>query len=265
MKKLTSSLAVLSALLIPLLSGCTVNSDSNPSLPNPGFTLITQRRNSLGIESPMPSTIVEGKQRRPLPPEATGTVRDFRDTSSPTVGLLPVPGGVAPAFWAIGVDNGPCAGQVAFGGVKRADYNYLTCTQLRLSFPFAFVPFSLTSSDMAHNWTVTGDGMSTSYGMPVLQVYDGYGNVVAQMMAMECGYAPETDAAPETTWMSGTCEGLWGLPSGTYTADIFNQTPDGEGAYVGFVSFTIVAEQPPPGPCSGYEYMGGGCETEVSY
>src|SRR2546421_2166893 len=110
-----------------LLNGCSSEPQSNPNLPNPGFTIITQRRNSLGIESPQPNTIVQGTQRRQLPPEATGTVRDFRGTSSPTVGLLPVPNGVAPAFWAIGEDNGPCAGQVAFGGVKRGDYNYLTC------------------------------------------------------------------------------------------------------------------------------------------
>lgn len=103
--------------------------------------------------------------------------------------------------------------------------------------------------------------MDTSYGMPMLQVYDWNGTVVAYMSAMECGSSPETDVAPATTWMSGTCEGIWGLPSGTYTADIWNQTPDGAGAYVGFISFTIVSDEPPPGPgpCWGYEGMGSGC------
>lgn len=263
MKKLTIAVATFCSPLVLLLSGCSSEPTSNPNLPNPGFTIVTQRRNSLGIESPMPNIIVQGTQRRQLPPEATGTVRDFRGTSSPTVGILPVANGVAPAFWAIGSDNGPCAGQVAFGGVKRGEYNYLTCAVVKLEFPFVFLPFSVSSTDPTGVWTITGTGMEDDYGMPVLQVYDIFGNFVAQMPATECGYTPETDTTPATTWMSGSSAPLMGLPSGSYTVDIWNQTPDGAGAYVGFADFEIYGDETPPdpgpGPCWGYEGMGNGC------
>lgn len=211
----------------------------------------------------MPNSIVQGTQRRPLPPEATGTKRDFRGTSSPTVGILPVADGVAPAFWAIGEDNGPCAGLVAFGGVKRASYNYLTCQSGRLGFPAVFILTSVSSADPTAVWTITGTEMSDAYGMPVLQVYDIFGNYITQMQAMECGYNAETEAAPATVWISGSTEALMGLPSGTYTLEIWNPSPDGVGTYAGFTSFDVYAEQPPsdpgPGPCWGYEGMGSGC------
>jgi hypothetical protein len=220
MKKLTIAFATFCSAVVLLLSGCSSEPTSNPNLPNPGFTIVTQRRNSLGIESPLPNIIVHGTQRRQLPGEATGTVRDFRGTSSPTVGILPVPNGVAPAFWEIGSDNGPCGGQTAFGGVKRGEYNYLTCAVVKLEFPFAFLPFSVSSTDPTGVWTITGTGMEDDYGMPVLQVYDIFGNFVAQMPATECGYTPETDTTPATTWMSGSSAPLMGLPSGSYTVDI---------------------------------------------
>jgi len=63
--------------------------------------------------------------------------------------------------------------------------------------------------------------------------------------------------------MSGSSAPLMGLPSGSYTVDIWNQTPDGAGAYVGFADFDIYGDEPPPdpgpGPCWGYEGMGNGC------
>ncbi len=105
--------------------------------------------------------------------------------------------------------------------------------------------------------------MSDEYGMPVLQVYDIFGNYITQMQATECGYDAETDIAPATVWISGSTAPLMGLPSGTYTLEIWNPTPDGVGTYGGFASFDVYDEQPPsdggPGPCWGYEGMGNGC------
>jgi|GEM_PF-2961094 len=260
MKKSTYTLTIFSLLFVLLLGGCS--SGPNPNLPDPGFTIVTQRRNSLGIESRQPNTAVFGNQTRPTFSDARGNVRTFRGITSPTVGLLPVPDGVAPAFWELGEESGPCLGQVTFGEMKRADFNYLTCAEFRLEFPLAFLPSSgLMSGDPTLVWTVTGTGMNTNYGMPMLQVYDVFGNVVAYVQATDCGYTPETDTTPEITWMSGNSSALAGLASGSYTADIWNQTPDGTGAYVGFVDFTIYGNEPPPSPdpCWGYEGMGNGC------
>ena len=74
MKKLSFALTTFCSLLVLLLNGCSSEPQSNPNLPNPGFTILTQRRNSLGIESPQPNTIVQGTQRRQLPPEANSAV-----------------------------------------------------------------------------------------------------------------------------------------------------------------------------------------------
>lgn len=259
MKKNKYTLTILSPLLVLLLCSCSPG--PNPNLPDPGFTIVTQRRDSLGIESAQPNTVVFGNQTRPTFSDPGGNVHSFRGISSATAALLPVPNGVAPAFWELGEESGPCAGQVTFGNIKRADYNYLTCSRFKLDFPFAFLPSSFASADPTLNWTVIGTGMSASYGMPMLQIYDMYGNVVAYVGATDCGYTPETDTTPETTWMSGNSAALAGLSSGSYTADIWNQTPDGSGAYVGFVDFAIYDNEPPPGPgpCWGYEGMGNGC------
>ncbi|HEX8474600.1 MAG TPA: hypothetical protein VF666_11245 [Pyrinomonadaceae bacterium] len=250
MKKFTFILKTFCVLLVLAVSGCTGGggTTSNPNLPNPGFTLITQTRSAFGIERPQPFTDVAGIQRRQLPPDATGFIRDFEATSSSS-GILPVANGVAPAFWAIGEGNGPCAGLVAFGGVKRGDYNYLTCNG-GLTFPFGFTPFGFSASEST-TWTATGVDMNTQYGMPMLQVYDAYGNMVAIMPATECGYTPESEEAPASTWMSGSSDAMMGLPSGSYTADIMNQSMDDTGTPIGFISFRIFSIEPPPDPCDG--------------
>lgn len=77
MLKLTSLALVLLAAAMSV--GCTM---SNSNLPDPGFTLVTIRRNSLGIESPAPGTLVSGSNTRPAAGDTVGNVKSFGQKAS---------------------------------------------------------------------------------------------------------------------------------------------------------------------------------------
>lgn len=97
MKMFKLTLLALVLLAAAMSAGCTF---SNPNLPDPGFTLVTVRRNSLGIESPVPGTVISGSNTRPGAGDAIGFVKSFglKASSAPS-GLIPIKDGFAPAFW----------------------------------------------------------------------------------------------------------------------------------------------------------------------
>lgn len=245
MKMLKTHILALVLLAAAMSAGCTF---SNPNLPDPGFTLVTSRRNSLGIESVVPGTVVSGSNTRPGAGDAVGNVKSFglKASSSPSA-LIPIKDGFAPAFWTFTVHNGRCFGQQASGGVKRADFNYLTCgPRDRISLPFAFVPLRLDAEAATTTFTITGDNMNAYYGMPTLQFYDVNGVLTCQMQASNI------------TWNNSSIEGnsyaLHYMPSGVYIVEIWNATPDGLGEYVGSTAMNVfrTSELPPDADGDGH-------------
>jgi len=236
MKRLNLSLFAFALTFMPMAAGCVA---TNPNLPNPGFTIVTVRINSLGIDAPVPGTLVSGYTNRPPALDATGTKTSFPQTaSSYPSGLVPVRDGVAPAFWALSEHNGPCAGQTAFGGVKRGDFNYLTCAQVRLSLPFTFSPLRIDAEAASVTWILKGDNMHTTYGMPIVQFYDMNGILVAQTQA--------TAIAGDNSWIEGNSLILQTVPSGVYLVQAWNMTPDG-GEFCGHTTMNVyrTSELPP--------------------
>jgi hypothetical protein len=69
-------LIILLVTIIGLLTGCSDGGGTN-NFPNPGFTLQTQRINSLGIPTNVTGVVISGYTNRPPDPGFTGTVRQL--------------------------------------------------------------------------------------------------------------------------------------------------------------------------------------------
>ena len=96
MKQLNLLILNLTGTVAAFTSGC---SGGSSNFPNPGFTIVTQRVNSLRIETAVPGVVISGVNQRPPDINFTGTRRSFPPTeSSYRSALVPVPDGVAPAF-----------------------------------------------------------------------------------------------------------------------------------------------------------------------
>ncbi len=90
--------------------------------------------------------------------------------------------------------------------------------------------------------TVYGQGISTAYGMPVIEYWDYSGTVVAQATAAE--------VAPDGTWIRANTPSIdpnstWG---GAYTVGINNVLPDGTYTTIGYAALSVTNSNPPPIP-----------------
>jgi hypothetical protein len=239
MKRLNFLILTFTLIVMVDASGCVA---TNPNLPNPGFTLVTVRTNALQIDSPVPGTLVSGQmiQRGST---ASGTVESFPQIASTyPSGLIPVNNGVAPAFWRLAEHNGPCGGLEASGSIKRAEYNYLNCTQARISFSFSFIPTNVDAEAAPVTWTVKGQNMNCYYGMPTLQIYDYAGTLVSQTQA--------TAIAADNSWIQGSSLSLQSLASGDYLVQVWNAS----GEFCGHTGMSIyrTSELPPDDDGDGY-------------
>lgn len=244
MKKFNFNLFPLALMVTALASGCA----GNPNLPDPGFTVVTVRTNSLNIDAPMPGTAVSGFTDRPAAGQAYGNVKSFGIvySSSPSA-YVAIRDGFAPAFWVLKEYNGPCAGQSAAGGIERAAFNYLNCTQIRLSLPIAFIPSRIDAEAMPATWTLRAGSLNANYGMPTIQLYDpNNGTLVCQMQA--------SYIADDQTWIEGSPWNLQYVPSGNYLVQVWNATADGTGEYVGHTAMNLyrTSELPPDADNDGF-------------
>lgn len=84
-------------------------------------------------------------------------------------------------------------------------------------------PFStLDTSAAALEFQMPAEGVTATYGMPTFQFYNVYGTLAAQ--------TPATTVDTENgLWAKGWTHCLAGLPTGTYTVEMWNATADGVG------------------------------------
>jgi hypothetical protein len=150
--------------------------------------------------------------------------------------------GRAPARWAVTVSDTlnppitPCWGQTATGDIKRKKYNSLICAP-RLRLPFFNISPETIVALTENNITISGDGISDTYGMPKVYVLDSNGVFIGEATASSCGPG----------WLSGT---LWipSVPDGEYLLIVSNKTPDGGYEDIGGLNFLIDGEDPPCDP-----------------
>lgn len=224
-------------LILLLLIGALVVMVSSCSLgvPNPGFTIVTVRRNALGIESPLRNILVNGRLVA-ASDNASGTRTTYSESSGVS-GQIPVDNGRAPGLWANTEENGPCAGQTDYCDIHRGEVNYLICE--RQGFGFHFDPSSINADAPPATFSITGSGMNAVYDMPTVQFRNYTGTLVAKIRATSL---TEGRITANTT-------ALRSLSSGTYTAQVWNATASGAGKLVGTATMRVYRPQPPPNPC----------------
>jgi hypothetical protein len=248
MKRKKTALVAAIVMYVAVIASCS----SEPDLvaPNPGFGIVTIGVDSNGLTHFLGGARTTGFLfRLPSPPfsgqpiipaGATGHQSTF-DVISNSKSKAIVPDGIAPAFWTIKAESGWDFLDVSpFGGVPRpATCNGKTGSMTPKPGEFAelecrpdigpFGPISPSTIDVsgsAVEFQVGGGGVTATYGMPKIQFYDMYGTYVAQTTAT----AIDGDYG---LWAKGWTNCLAGLPAGTYTAELMNNTANGVGESVG--------------------------------
>lgn len=147
---------------------------------------------------------------------------------------------------------------------------------------FFAAPSSIDLQAPPTSVTITGEAMSTAYGMPVVELRDSYGNLIDQRPAEEVG--------ADGTWLRSTMPDLSTAYSGHCSLRVSNITWDGYKEEIGVADMDTYGRDcpdsdgdgwcdqedcapydpnlnsdcngggdPGPGPCWGYEGMGNGC------
>ncbi|HXG67047.1 MAG TPA: hypothetical protein VNO70_18230 [Blastocatellia bacterium] len=97
--------------------------------------------------------------------------------------------------------------------------------------------------------TVYGQGISATYGMPIVAYYSEFGYLVAKQTA--------SSVAADGTWLQGSVPNLDGAYSGVYTLLIKNKNADGSKTIIGTATINVTGNDPPPPPDGGGECQPG--------
>jgi hypothetical protein len=229
-----------------------------PSPPPPGGFYVYTTIN--GINNPAPVaetyTLIEGVWSSDAP-GAVGSVLSFPFTSTGASATLYVTGGRAPAMWVFAEDSGWCSGESTVPTlVQLNETTTVNCFVDELPLTgFAISPEYIDTYFVPATWEVTGAGISSQYGMPILQYVDSNGTVMAQTAA--------TSVASDGSSMSGPTPDLSGVADGLYPGLISNAGPGGTWTVIGAVAETI--DTTPPAPLNGSSGLGNGQTLEWNY
>lgn len=241
MQKQTRTLLVI--LLVLSLLGC----ESDPTPPPPtsggGFSIETQMETSPGsgiltfaaFVTVSGDWVADGFG-------AQGNPAHWQSTTD-MVGFRKIWYARAPADWLFTwIAPGPCSGLSALGRVKLEKVMPFSCVFQRVfGSSFSFSPDPLYSDAAPAVVTVAGEGISSQYGMPLLQYFDSSGNLVAQTNAI--------GVAEDGTWLEALSPNeLASIPAGTYFIYIKNANASGGWDFIGVVTVDLVTPTPPPPP-----------------
>jgi hypothetical protein len=127
----------------------------------------------------------------PAPPQ--GTVGYFTGTSDGS-GYFDALNGIAPAVWDFHENSGPCGGQWTPGTVGQGQVQALTCVGFAIV--FTMTPSTLDVYSPPATLQIFGTGMTTTYGMPQVKIFNSLGNVVGQTTATSVTYGGTELTAP---------------------------------------------------------------------
>lgn len=258
---------IVMALLIILSSLILIASSCGPpSLPpttsGGGFFIETEFLSATGsiVPVPVPNVTTGWTWLNDVPGfTAVGDPSSFTNTTNAAAIGVSLNGRV-PAMWAVSwIAGGPaqCVGAPDDPILGHFQSNPQRATEVicfdrtgsgsgtvRGSQDFTFSPSPLyTDGSSGGTATISGQGFSSQYGMPLLQYYDMSGNLVNQANA---------DAvASDGTWISASVPDLSQLQLGSYVGFLYNKNASGSYTYLGTASVTVL--NPPPsgggGPC----------------
>lgn len=137
------------------------------------------------------------------------------------------------------VDGGGCVtySRNANGGCDG------TVTVIGGGFFFFATPSSVDLLAPPSTFTINGAGISTAYGMPTIQYWDDFGQLLGETTA--------TSVAADGTWLEAPTPGTWQAYSGNWTVYVMNKTWSGGIEHAGSALVNAYGrdyEPPPPPP-----------------
>jgi hypothetical protein len=240
MKKLTYLLILLS-----LFGAVACQPPSPPPAPPTGFRVQTLGQdfvNNIPTTPPIPTPGIGFSSQfifnsRPT----TGTLRSCAGTTDIT-SHFPCPDREAPAVWEFKHTSGFCVGAppvLSDGDVEPGSTVHFICE--RHFRQFFFAPQGVDVDAPPATIEFTGDGMTSTYGMPEITIVNSEtGEVVANVTA--------TAINAEGTWIQAPTPFLGFNYSGQYAAVVYNKLADGTEDPTGGDWFQLYGNDPPPPP-----------------
>lgn len=111
---------------------------------------------------------------------------------------------------------------------------------------FVFEPSVLYTDNSAGSIaTISGQGLTSQFGMPVLRYFDSAGTLI--------NHASATAVAPDGTWIRGSIPDVSQLVPGSYVGAIYNLDSGGNLIFMGTTSLNVLDPIIPldPGGCQG--------------
>ena len=184
----------------------------------------------------------------------TGTLEHFDVFTS--TGFKPLTGAKVPAVWRFAAFSFTgCPGLVTGEReMKLGQTVTIRCFTSSVGF-FTASPATVDVNSPPTTGMITGQGISTTYGMPSVTYYTDSGTLAAEQTA--------TSVAPDGSWLQGPVPDFSSLYNGVYTLLVLNKNADGTSTIIGsaYIEVTGFYIPPPPPPeedpcdCSG----GGPC------
>ena len=253
-------LIVLSSLILSAYS-C-----SGPTLPpttnGGGFFIETEFLTATGsiVPDPIPNVTTGWTWLNDVPGfTAVGDPSPFQNTTNAAAIGVSLNGRV-PALWAvswlaggpaqcIGAPDDPVLGHFQSNPQRATEVICFDRTgagsdTVRGSQDFTFSPSPLyTDGSSGDSATISGQGFSSQYGMPLLQYYDLSGNLVNQTNA--------NAVASNGTWITAPIPDISQVQIGSYVGFLYNKNASGSYTYLGTASVTVLNPPPPPptDPC----------------
>ena len=240
---------------------------------SPGFGVITVRRTfPFGIFSARdvadPGRRIGGNWdpfSNCNPCSSSDVVQFFAQTG--TDGRTFVTRGRAPSLWTfyyLASDRGPCGFDSVKLPVYQNQYTAFICIQ-RPGSLFIAAPDSLNVNTAPATLTLqTTDAgvVDPTYGMPVVDFFDEYGNVLAQATA--------TSVSSDGSTLTINTPDLSACYTGTYGLSVMNAMADGTWDYFGSAVVDMYGNDPPPPDpdptpdpsCWGYEGVREACTIQ---
>jgi hypothetical protein len=228
------------------LVGCK---DSPPPTPQPppsdGFLVRTFEQDFVNGIPTAPARIVPGisfagKFEFQVPNALFVGIHNTCGGTTDPLGFFPCPNVTIPGVWSFIELSGPCFGRgdILEQTIFPRDHVFLVCkTNLQT---FLVIPDTEDVNSTSPTIEMTGVGMDSTYGMPVIQFGDWGGNVVASTNT--------TAINSDGTWVQAPTPYLGNIYSGTYLVVVSNVQADGSLMRVGAAWMVVMGNEPPPPP-----------------
>lgn len=249
MKKLTYLLLIIALACLSMGSDC----DGPPPPPATGFSIHTQN----SIDGPMTGrmTVDFGgvdTAGNVINDNGTahGNTTHFREFTDPR-GFYKVNDGRVPARWHFAEFSGPCRNKSVNDDVTAGKVQDLICILPNLPFGFSASPTAVDLQSPPASFTITGQGIDATYGMPLIEYYNVGGILVAQVVA--------ASVASDGTWLQANTPDLSSVFTGSYVIAVRNRTWEGLYEFAGTAPVDAYGRDPQIESCDPDGSQGQSC------